>query len=224
MASWRKRGHLSCAPFRGASALISRRARVPSSESAATKGNAARDSAGGLQRTQTSPWALPPQLRRRSTSTARVSLTETRRFWVRRRRRHAPNVCVQHLTVACVTPRSTAAASRDPLTSAFDLGAPVALPAEAQGADDAAGDAAASLVPALAARLSHAAGEPPGEPPGAEDASVAVWALVFGQLRDEAEALGVPRHALLQPATAAGMRAAATLLGNIIASRLSSNL
>jgi hypothetical protein len=122
--------------------------------------------------------------------------------------------------------------------SSFDLGAPVPLASDAapprppppRTPNDA---------PATVARLVRNAVNPPeaaaaseGAAGAAADAaaetdSLALWSLAYGELCEEALALGIPRRALPPlptPASAAGVRAAATLLGRIIASRLSSNL
>jgi hypothetical protein len=105
-----------------------------------------------------------------------------------------------------------------PEGAAFDLGAPLSLEADAASeARRAASDAA----PTLAARFAGA-----GDADGA-GADLALWTLEYGDLCDEARALGIPQRALPllpQPATAEGAKAAHRLLSLIIASRLSSNL
>ncbi len=81
--------------------------------------------------------------------------------------------------------------------------------------------------PEVAAASEGAAGAADAGAAAAETDSLALWSLAFGELCEEALALGIPRRALPPlptPASAAGVRAAATLLGRIIASRLSSNL
>jgi len=64
-------------------------------------------------------------------------------------------------------------------------------------------------------------------PMAVEESGLAQAVLVYGDVASEAEALGIPRHALPplpSPLTVAGVRAAVDRLQLIIASRLSSNL
>jgi len=82
---------------------------------------------------------------------------------------------------------------------------------------------AGGMPPSLAAAL-EGGGSRGGDVPAP---ALATAVLVYGELREEALALGIPGHAvpaLALPLSLVQVRAATDLLQRIIASRLSSNL
>ena len=83
---------------------------------------------------------------------------------------------------------------------------------------------AGGMPPSLAAALEGGGGRGGGDVPAP---ALATGVLVYGELREEALALGIPGHAvpaLALPLSLVQVRAATDLLQRIIASRLSSNL